>query len=69
MMNYFYPEQQIQFQKNFLEPAKKFANYFSKEDIDALIEIFQEFDQDADRALDTKQLVNCFFFFFFLVDL
>ena len=56
MMDSFYPGQRTDFEKLFLEPAKKFSSIFTQEDIDSLILTFQEFDDDADRALSIRGL-------------
>jgi len=56
MLSSFYPDQMNDFQNNFLGPAKKYSNLFSDDDVNALIESFQENDDDADRALSVREL-------------
>jgi len=55
IMRNFYPEKREAFEKEFYTPAKNFPE-FSKEDIDAFIEAFREFDLDNSGAIDIDEL-------------
>jgi Ca2+-binding EF-hand superfamily protein len=55
IMRNFYPERRAEFEKEFYGAAKNFPE-FDKEDIDAFIEAFREFDIDGSGSIDLNEL-------------
>lgn len=54
-MRELFPHKRAQFEKEFLEPAKKFT-MFSPDDIQVFAQVFREFDFDGSGTLDVQEL-------------
>jgi Ca2+-binding EF-hand superfamily protein len=59
IMRAFYEIKRKEFEKHYYGVAKQFPE-FSRNDIDAFIAAFHEFDADGSGALDVAELANCF---------
>lgn len=61
MMRSLYYEKRVEFIRKFYVPAQKDFPWFTKEDVDAFVEAFVEFDIDRSGGLDVNELVRTAF--------